>query len=250
MFGKQEGKTALGGKIAVLAMALLTSGMLAGCTSDDPAQDQALDPGMTTGAAWQQLKSVDALEIALKESGEGINICIPQFVVDEDDVTADAFNGFNEDLQSKMTEWQAWLDNPAEGETASVNTYAMDTENYLSVLVTEQLADAENTENEVSSYVFDKIVEREMDLDMAMTLANVDDDMIAAALEEYISANSDGANEEWLRFSVDAYAMDENEQAVLYIDTTVVKKDDDGNKERRKEIYVLSGGEIIGRLAM
>lgn len=246
MFLEKEGSNRLSGKIALLALALLTTGALSGCSGDGPAEDQALEPGLTTGAAWQDVRDIDTLEIVLDESRDGADITIPLFAADDNEAFAD----FNDDLQDKADEWQAWLNEAAEGETARVVTHAMDTENYLSVVLTEQLVSAGETENEVSSYVYDKILGREMDEDLAMTLAGVDEDMIAAALAEYITANSGGANEKWSSFNVEAYAMDENEQAVLYIETTVATKDEDGKKEYRDEIYVLSGGEITGRLAM
>ena len=248
---RKQSNRRMDAKLALLAAALLTSGLLTGCSSDDPSQNKELEPGLTTGAEWQQLKKVDALEMVLNETGDGgLVISLPQFVVEEDAVTAEAFADFNADLQDKVEEWQAWLDNRPEGEAARVITYAMDTENYLSVLVTEQRVYEENAENEVSCYVFDKIVERAMDADMAMTLAGADDDMIAAALDDYISSSDYEGEARWSAFSVDAYAMDENEQAVLYIGATVVIKDEEGNKERRQEIFVMKGGEIIGRLVM
>ena len=150
-------------KIVAVLLAVMLLGALAACGGDTKT-DQP-----TSGGDIQQggnqiletgLKQVAELEI-VAGAEEPATLEISQLTEAADNaVLAD----FNTDIQAKLTEWQQSL---MEGETLSVRACVLDTENYLSVLLTKEVTPNYGSDAEVYYYVYDRIVDNKMDVEYA-----------------------------------------------------------------------------------
>ena len=151
-------------KIVLLMMSLLLVFSLAACGDDNSQQtnnnnnnrQQEEHPTVETAG----LKLVGELEISAGQA-EAVTLDIPELKADAENTV---LTGFDADIQDKLT---AWLSELGEGESLNVNAYVLDTENYLSVVLTKAVVPNYGSDGEVYSYVYDKIVNNAMDVDYA-----------------------------------------------------------------------------------
>lgn len=224
-------------KLVLLMMSLLLVFSLAACGNDSSQSNnnnnnnnqQEEQPTVeTTG-----LKLAGELEIPAGQA-EAVTLDIPELKADAE---SEILTGFDADIQAKIA---TWLGELGEGETLNVNAYVLDTENYLSVVLTKSVAPDYGADPEAYSYVYDKIVNNIMDVDYAMAWTTLNDDTIVTAFNNYLAAD-----QKWRSFNVDAFYVDADEKPVYLISTKVSQE----GAEDWVYVYVLKDGEILGNFS-
>lgn len=217
-------------KIIGLALAAALVLALAGCGGDKPT-------GGNVGGGNGDKGPVIALEqVAEAEAaaGEQLNITVPALT---DNGGNEILAGFGADIAAKLNDWQQAL---GEGESVLVRALSLDTENYLSVVITRNNAPDYGSDGQVYTYVYDKIIDSAMNEDLAVSLGGMTDDMIAEALVNYLDAG-----QEWISFNIAGYAMAEDGKPVYFVETEVEQE----GADNWTYLYVLKDGKISGTLS-
>lgn len=173
-------------------------------------------------------------DMEVEPGAEPIELVIPVLAENADN---EVLAGFSADIAAKLAAWQAEL---GEGETMLVKALSLDTQDYLSVVLTKNVAPNYGSDGEVYTYVYDKIVERAMDEDLAMSIGGFNDDLVAEALVDYLAAD-----QKWLSFTLAGYAMAEDGKPVYFIQTDVEQE----GADEWTYMYVLKNNEISGNLS-
>lgn len=219
-------------KIFALVLAVVVVAALSGCGGE-----KAPSGGGAVGGDKQGNVPVIGLElIAETEIGPGaepIELTIPVLV---DNADNEVIAGFSADIAAKLAAWQAEL---GEGETMMVRALSLDTPDYLSVVLTKNVAPNYGSDGEVYTYVYDKIVERAMDESLATSLGGLNDDLAAEALVNYLAAD-----QEWQSFTMAGYAMAEDGKPVYFLQTEV----EQAGADDWTYIFVLKNNKISGNL--
>lgn len=223
-------------KLTLLCMSLLLVFSLAACGDNNSQQNnnnnnnqQQEQPIVETAG----LKLVGELEIPAGQA-EAVTLDIPELKADaENEILA----GFDADIQAKLA---AWLGELGEGESLNVNAYVLDTENYLSVVLTKAVVPDYGSDGEVYSYVYDKIVNNVMDVDYAKAWTSLEDDAIVEALTAYLAAD-----QKWISFNVDGFYVDADEKPAYLLATKVRQE----GAEDWVYVYVLKDGQILGNFS-
>lgn len=221
---KKSFRTVIG---LALAAALVLA--LAGCGGDKPTGGNV--GGNTDKGPAIALELVAEAEAA---AGEQLNITIPALADKADNAVLADFSG---DIAAKLAEWPQAL---GEGESVLVRALSLDTENYLSVVITRNNAPDYGSDGQVYTYVYDKIIDSAMNEDLAISLGGMTDDMIAEALVNYLEGN-----QEWISFNIAGYAMAEDGKPVYFVETEVAQE----GAENWTYLYVLKDGQIRGTLS-
>ncbi len=224
-------------KIVLLMMSLLLVFSLAACGDDNSQQtnnnnnnqQQEEQPTVETAG----LKLVGELEISAGQA-EAVTLDIPELKADAENTV---LTGFDADIQDKLT---AWLSELGEGESLNVNAYVLDTENYLSVVLTKAVVPNYGSDGEVYSYVYDKIVNNAMDVDYAKAWTTLEDDAIIEALTAYLAAD-----QKWISFDVEGFYVDTDEKPAYLLSTKVRQE----GAEDWIYVYVLKDGQIMGNFS-
>lgn len=224
-------------KIVLLMMSLLLVFSLAACGDDNSQQtnnnnnnqQQEEQPTVETAG----LKLVGELEISAGQA-EAVTLDIPELKADAENTV---LTGFDTDIQDKLA---AWLSELGEGESLNVNAYVLDTENYLSVVLTKAVVPNYGSDGEVYSYVYDKIVNNAMDVDYAKAWTTLEDDAIIEALTAYLAAD-----QKWLSFDVEGFYVDTDEKPAYLLSTKVRQE----GAEDWIYVYVLKDGQIMGNFS-
>ena len=143
---------------------------------------------------------------------------------------------FNTDIQAKLTEWQQSL---MEGETLLVRACVLDTENYLSVLLTKEVTPNYGSDAEVYYYVYDRIVDNKMDVEYAKAWMSLSEDALADAVNAYMEEG-----QKWVSFNADAFYVDTDGKAVFLVSCKVRQEGADD----WTYVYVLKDGKIVGNI--
>lgn len=223
-------------KLGALLLAVMLMGALAACTSSQP--NQPAGGGNDSQQSGNQiletgLKQVAELEIAAGAE-DAASLEISQLTEAADN---EVLAGFNTDIQTKLTEWQQAL---VEGETLTVRACVLDTENYLSVLLTREVTPNYGSDAEVYYYVYDKIVGNSMDVEYAKAWMSLSEDTLAEAVNAYMQEG-----QKWVSFNADAFYVDSDEKAVFLISCKVRQEGADD----WTYVYVLKDGAIVGTLS-
>ena len=222
-------------KIVAVLLAVMLLGALAACGGDTKT-DQPTSGGDSQQGGNQiletGLKQVAELEI-VAGAEEPATLEISQLTEAADNaVLAD----FNTDIQAKLTEWQQSL---MEGETLSVRACVLDTENYLSVLLTKEVTPNYGSDAEDYYYVYDRIVDNKMDVEYAKAWMSLSEDALADAVNAYMEEG-----QKWVSFNADAFYVDTDEKAVFLVSCKVRQEGADD----WTYVYVLKDGKIVGNI--
>ena len=222
-------------KLVAVLLAVMLLGALAACGGDTKT-DQPTSGGDSQQGGNQiletGLKQVAELEI-VAGAEEPATLEISQLTEAADNaVLAD----FNTDIQAKLTEWQQSL---MEGETLSVRACVLDTENYLSVLLTKEVTPNYGSYAEVYYYVYDRIVDNKMDVEYAKAWMSLSEDALADAVNAYMEEG-----QKWVSFNADAFYVDTDEKAVFLVSCKVRQEGADD----WTYVYVLKDGKIVGNI--
>lgn len=223
---------------------LLTGAMLLGlCACGGGGQTGT---GAVAPTEWQKVAEVDALELLVDEVNDDYVVQIPQFAGADDNAVLTYMNA---DLQQLAAEYEN--SKSVDGSAWEVLPLVQDTENYLSVVLYKQENPVYGTDGKAMPYVYDKLLNTEVDEDLAWSLAGATDDGIADAIAAYCRdyLNEDGVEYRWLSFGTDAYYMDSDDKMALVLSVSI-KGVPDGDEAADIWEYLLTykGGKIIGRL--
>lgn len=222
-------------KLVAVLLAVMLLGALAACGGDTKT-DQPTSGGDSQQGGNQiletGLKQVAELEI-VAGAEEPATLEISQLTEAADNaVLAD----FNTDIQAKLTEWQQSL---MDGETLLVRACVLDTENYLSVLLTKEVTPNYGSDAEVYYYVYDRIVDNKMDVEYAKAWMSLSEDALADAVNAYMEEG-----QKWVSFNADAFYVDTDEKAVFLVSCKVRQEGADD----WTYVYVLKDGKIVGNI--
>lgn len=223
-------------KLAALLLAVMLLGALTACGGDSQ-PNQPAGGGNDNPQGGNQILETGLTQVAELEVAAGAEpaaLEIPQLAEAADNAV---LAEFNTDIQAKLTEWQQAL---MEGETLLVRACVLDTENYLSVLLTKEVAPNYGSDGEVYYYVYDKIVDNKMDVEYAKAWMSLSEDAIAEAVNAYMEEG-----QKWVSCNADAFYVDTDEKAVFLVSAKVRQE----GAEDWTYIYVLKDGAIVGRLS-
>jgi ABC-type sugar transport system substrate-binding protein len=234
-------------KLLIPACLLLVLGALVGCSGGD---SQGTQGGSSSGSsvAWQNVSKISGLQTLLEDSQGESSVLIPQFANADGNSALEglniAINSKCDEIVSKMTD--------ATG-TVTVVPFAMDTDNALSLVLLETDTSAEGeVDYNVTSYVYDKTLDKEMTLEYAMSNAGITDDDIAGAMETYsedLTSNaSDGTKYIWQEFTIDGFFIDDNGKAGFLVDTIMRVSNGEDSSVSTNTIYIFENGSITGEL--
>lgn len=217
--------------VTALALAAALVLAMAGCGGDKPTGGSVGGGNKDNGPAIALIMESET-EVSAADETNGMYI---QALVDNPDNPVLA--GFAADIAGNLTQWQQAL---GEGETMLVQALSLDTENYLSVVITKFVAPNYGSDGQVYTYVYDKIIDSAMNEDLAVSLGGMTDDMIAEALVNYLDAG-----QEWISFNIAGYAMAEDGKPVYFVETEVEQE----GADNWTYLYVLKDGQIRGTLS-
>lgn len=224
-------------KLGALLLAVMLLGALAACTGDSQ-PNQPANGGNDSQQSGNQILETGLTQVAELEIAAGAE---EPATLEISQLTEAADNAvlaeFNTDIQAKLTEWQQAL---MEGETLLVRACVLDTDNYLSVLLTKEVAPNYGSDGEVYYYVYDKIVDNKMDVEYAKAWMSLSEDAIAEAVNAYMEEG-----QRWVSCNADAFYVDSDEKAVFLVSCKVRQE----GAEDWTYIYVLKDGAIVGRLS-
>ena len=203
-------------KLVAVLLAVMLLGALAACGGDTKT-DQPTSGGDSQQGGNQiletGLKQVAELEI-VAGAEEPATLEISQLTEAADNaVLAD----FNTDIQACV----------------------LDTENYLSVLLTKEVTPNYGSDAEVYYYVYDRIVDNKMDVEYAKAWMSLSEDALADAVNAYMEEG-----QKWVSFNADAFYVDTDEKAVFLVSCKVRQEGADD----WTYVYVLKDGKIVGNI--
>lgn len=223
---------------------LLTGAMLLGlCACGGGGQTGT---GAVVPTEWQTVADVDALELVLDYTEDEYVAQIPQFKEADGN---DVLTAMNKRLLEKGDQWKQAV--ASDGGFLQLIPMVKDTTNYLSVVLFEQEIPNYGTDGKAMPYVYDKLLNTEVDEDLAWSLAGATDDGIADAIAAYCREylNEDGVEYRWLSFGTDAYYMDSDDKMALVLSVSIKRvAEDDETADKWNYLLTYKGGKIIGRL--
>lgn len=220
-------------KLLLLMMSLVMVCALAACGNKDsqPANNnQQVDNPPEVTAGWQ---AVADLEIDAADA-EGATLDIAVFQADpENAVLAEC----DADVQAKMA---AWLNELRDEYVLWVNAYVLDTDDYLNVLLIQDIAPNYGSDGNIYTYVYDKTTNTMMDLDYALAWKTVTDEVVIEALQAYLQPT-----QKWRSFVYDGFYVDTDGVPVYVVTTTVGQEGTDD----WTYAYLLKDGQILGNVS-